>query len=253
MLGSLYLLGVMAQRRPREFGRARDLGAAKADWMPGYARALMLQGQLQVLLDEVQGRRHARCCAACRAAGPAWKRAPGLRQVEDAVAAYDAALVLQSGNPMARLGKAQILLSEKPGGKRRSLRSTSAGRQSQACWKACWRAVICCVACSASTGRQRLCARRRGIANNPRAHVGSALVHIAQRDVAAAKRDLAVLNRITRDLPAVNYLQALVSFQEKDLDRASDELQVLLRAARLTCRHSCCTASLWAQPVHDRG
>ena len=36
---------------------------------------------------------------------------------------------------------------------------------------------------------------------------------------------------VGKGMPAINYLQALVSFREQDFDRAAEELQILLRAA----------------------
>ena len=231
MLGSLQLLGNDGAAAAKEFGRARDLGAAKADWLSGYARALMLQGQFQALLDEVQVDDTLDPMQRAELLALRGNAHLGLRQIEDAVAAYDAALALQGGNPMARLGKAQILLGER--------REEEALAQINEVLVDNPRHAESLLARGDLLRRmQRLDEAASDYAlaavespNNPRAHVGSALVHIAQRDIAAAKEDLAVLNRITRDLPAVNYLQALVSFQEKDFERASDELQVLLRAA----------------------
>ena len=53
MLASLHLRNADGAAAAKEFGRARDLGAANADWLPGYARALTLQGKYRELLSEV--------------------------------------------------------------------------------------------------------------------------------------------------------------------------------------------------------
>ena len=231
MLGTLHLRGNDADAAVKEFERARDLGAAKSDWLPGYAQALMLQGQFQALLDEVQvddSLTEAQRADLLALRGNAHL---ALRQTQAAAAEFAAALALAKTHAPASLGKARILLTEgkdadalerldqilteHPGHVETLLTRGDLLRRVQRLDDA---AADYARATEASP-------------SNPRAHIGLALVHVAQRNVAAAKQDLAALNRLTKDLPAVNYLQALVSFQEGDFDRASEELQVLLRVA----------------------
>ena len=231
LLGSLYLRNGDTAAAVKEYGRARELGAADDLWMRGYARALVLQGSFQQLLDEVRvkpsmpGELRAQLLAMRGNAQIA------LRHIDEGIAEYDAALALEPGNPVARLGKAQIMLGE--------------GREDEAL--AQFNEVLAENPGHVETRLARGDLRRRmhQLADaaadyqraaeedpvNPRARIGLALVHIAQRDIAAAKQDLEALNKIARDVPAVNYLRALVSFQEGDYDRASDELQTLLRVA----------------------
>jgi putative PEP-CTERM system TPR-repeat lipoprotein len=231
LLGSLHLRGSDGAAAAKEFRRARDLGAPASEWLPGYASALLLQGEFASLLEEavvdeglapgLRAELHAMRGNAQLALG----------QVDPAVTEYDAALALDGGNPVARLGKARILLGK--------------GQSEQALEQLdqVLREYPDHVESRLARGDLRRRMQQLGEAEadyrhaveqaptNPRAHVGLALVHIAQRDIEAAKQDLVALNRLTRDLPAVNHLQALVSFQERDFERASEELQVLLRAA----------------------
>lgn len=229
MLGSLYLRSGDAPAAAKEFGRARDLGAPEKQWLPGYARALMLQGKFDDVLKEVtaEGDLDDKQRAELIALRGNANLAKG--QIEDAQGEYDKALVLDRSNPMARLGKAQILLSQK--------QEEEALEQLNKVLLEHPSHVESRLARGDLMRRMRrlddaLVDYKRAIEESPRnarAYIGKALVHIAQRDVEAAKKDVEVLHKIANELPAVNYLQALVSFQEGDYDRASDELQTLLR------------------------
>lgn len=231
MLGTLYLAQNDGPAAAKEFSRARDLGAEPAQWTEGYARALMMQGQFQALLDEV--RDDPALAPALRAEILALRGNAnlGLRQTEAATTEYDAALAIDAGHPMARLGKAQILASQG--------RADDALVELDAVLAANPKHVESLLArADLLRLRQRLDDAAADYARaaaeapaNPRAHIGLALVHIAQRDTAAARQDLAVLDRLAPDLPVVRYLRALTAFQDKNYDQASDELQNLLRIA----------------------
>jgi len=231
MLGELYLRSGDGAAAAKELGRARDLGAEAADWMVDYARALMLQGEFAALLEEVSPADGLSPVVRAEIHAMRGDANLALRRMDPAIAEYDAALALESGNPTARLGKARIMLAEgqaEPALQQLDevlrehpdhvasllLRGDLRRRQQQL---------------SDAEADYRDAADKAP--TNPRAHIGLALVHIAQQNIEAAKQDLATLNQLTRDLPAVNYLQALVSFQERDFDRASEELQILLRNA----------------------
>lgn len=231
LLGSLHLRNADGAAAAKELGRARDLGATAEQWMPGYARAMTLQGEFRKMLEEVEvggtmsGKVRAEVLALRGNAHLA------LGAVEEAAAEYDRALEVDTGNPMARLGKAQLLLlARKDDEALNHLNQVLAANPGHVESRLVRGDLL--------RRLQRLddaeidySRAAKEAPNNPRAHIGLALVHVAQRNVEAAKKDLAVLNRVAKNLPAVNYLQALVSFQEADYGRASDELQVLLRVA----------------------
>ena len=231
MLGSLYLRTADGAAAAKEFGRARDLGANNGKWMPGYAKALILNGEYQAVLDEIEvddslGKAQQAEMRALRGNANL-----ALRRIDQAVQEYDAALLVDGGNPMARLGKAQILIAN--------------GKNDEALEQLNQVLVEHPGHVEVRLARGDILRRKQKIDDaqvdyeravkeapaNPRGHIGLAMVHIAKRDVAAAKKELATINKLTRNLPAVSYLQALVSFQEKDYERASDELQALLRVA----------------------
>ncbi|MCB1790776.1 MAG: PEP-CTERM system TPR-repeat protein PrsT, partial [Gammaproteobacteria bacterium] len=231
-LGTLHLRNADGAAAAKEFSRARELGALADLWMLGYARALVLQGEFRQLLEETSPDADLPDLQKAELLALRGNAHLALREVDAAVKEYDAALELQSGNAMARLGKAQVLLAanhedealeqlnevlaEDPGHVESRLVRGDLLRRMQ----------------RLDDARVDYERAAKDAPNNPRAHIGLALVHIVQRDVDAAKRDLEVLDRITKGtLPALNYLRALVSFQEGDYGRASDELQSLLRVA----------------------
>lgn len=231
MLGTLHLRSNDSAAAAKEFARARDLGADKGAWMPGYAQALLLQGRYQDLLDEVEvgegiGVEQRAVLLALRGNANL-----ALRRMDAAAADYDAALALAPDQPIAGLGRARILLAG--GEDEEALQQLDSLLQShpEHVESLLVRGDLMRRLRRLDDAAADYAQAARVAPANPRAHLGLALVHVAQRDIAAAKQDLAALNRLTRDLPAVNYLQALVSFQEGDLTRASDELQVLLRVA----------------------
>lgn len=231
MLGSLHLRGGDGAAAAKEFGRARELGAAKEKWLPGYARALMLQGDFQAILDEVQVDESLPVPQRAELLAMRGNAYMAMRQTEAAIGEYDAALTLESGNPAARLGKARILLTtgqeeqamdelnqillEHPGHVESRLARGDLRRRMQRLE-------------DAETDYKRAA---QEAPMNARARIGLALVHIAQRNLPAAKEDLEAVKQLAKGLPALNYLKALVFFQEGDYDRTSDELQTVLRAA----------------------
>jgi putative PEP-CTERM system TPR-repeat lipoprotein len=231
MLASLHLRNADGAAAAKEFSRARDLGAAYAEWLPGYARALMLQGKYRELLSEVVVEETLPLQTRAELLALRGFAHLVLRETDAAVIEYDAALALDSGNPTARLGKAQILLQS--GEDQQALEQLD-----QVLLDHPGHVESLLVRGDLLRRLQRLDDAAADYARavqaapaNPRPHIGLALIHISQRDTAAARQDLAALNRLAPNLPAGNYLQALLSFQEKDYDRASDELQRLLRVA----------------------
>ncbi|MGB5494785.1 MAG: XrtA/PEP-CTERM system TPR-repeat protein PrsT, partial [Sedimenticolaceae bacterium] len=231
MLAGLYLRNGDGASAAKEYRRARALDAANAGWLPGYARALMLQGAYRELLTEVEADEALPPEARAELLALRGHANLALRQIDAAVIEYDAALALDSGNPAARLGKAQILLLngedqqaveqldnillDHPGHVQSLLARGDLLRRLKRIEEA-------------ETDYARVLEEAPA---NPRARIGLALIHLSQRDTAAARQDLDALNRLAPNLPAGTYLQALLSFQEKDYDRASDELQRLLGSA----------------------
>ena len=231
MLGSLYLRTGESAAAVKEFGRARDLGAAQEKWLPGYARALILDGRFDDVIETVQADESLPDEQRAELLALRGNALLATRQTEAAVAEYEAAVAVDPGNAVARLGKAQILLSR--------------NEQQQALEELNRVLLEHPRHVESRLARGDLLRRMNRLDNaaedyqraaqeapqNSRAHIGLALIHIAQRNVPAAKKDLERIYALAPRLPALNYLQALVSFQEQDYERASDELQTVLRAA----------------------
>jgi len=231
MLGALHLRSNDGAAAAKEFGRARDLGAPKDQWLPGYARALMLQGEFQAMLDQVEIDDSLNTEQQADLLALRGNAHLALRQVDAATTEYDAALQLQGGNPTARLGKAQILLNQGQDSEALEQLDQVLAEHPEHVESRLARGDLRRRMQRLDEAADDYAQAAQAAPANPRAYLGLALVHIAQRDIASAKQDLAALNKLTRELPAVNYLQALVSFQEGDYARASDELQLLLRVA----------------------
>lgn len=231
LLGEMHIKRADGAAAAKEFRRARDLGAPDDAWMLGYAQALALQNDYKTLLDEIvpgDG-----LAVEIRAALLAMRgnASLALGDPDAATQAYDAALATDPENLTAQLGKAQILLTER--------RDDEALIQLNRVLDAHPDHVPTRIARGDLFRRQQKLDEAQQdyeraaelAANDARVYTGLTLVRIARGDIEGAKNSLASLNRVGKGLPAVHYLQALVSFQDRDFDRASDELQLLLRAA----------------------
>lgn len=231
LLGSLHLKAADGAAAAKELGRARDLGAAPSDWLVGYAQALILQSAFDQLLDEVAVDETLDSARQAEIHAIRGNAHLALRDTANAAAAYDAALALEPGNPLASLGRAQIRLAENDlEGAKQLLDAVIAGHPRHV--------ETHLVRGDLNRRLQQLDAAQADYAvaaaeapNNPRAQLGLALVYLAQRDTEAAGRAVATLRKLMPTLPAVNYLQGLLSFQQGDLDQAAAALQVLLRSA----------------------
>jgi putative PEP-CTERM system TPR-repeat lipoprotein len=231
MLGELHLQRADGAAAAKEYRRARDLGAPSSDWMIGYARALLMQGEFETLLAEIEPASD--MPAEMNSMLQALRGNAFLAQgdVAAATAAYDAALVSDAENLTAQLGKAQILLTERRLDDALTRLDAVLATHPDHAQSRLARADI-------YRGQQRFDEAiqdyeiaAKGAPNDPRVYTGLALVHIATRNMEEANKALTSLRRVGKGLPAINYLQALVSFQEQDFDRAAEELQLLLRAA----------------------
>lgn len=231
LLGGLHLRAADGAAAGKEFRRARDLGAPASDWLAGYARALMLQGEFTRLLDEVAVDERLDAPRQAEIHAIRGNAQLALRQGAAAGASYDAALALDPGNPMASLGKAQIRLGEGDvEGAKNQLDAVIAAHPQHVETRLV-RGDLNRRLRQLEAAATDYAAAAAAAPNNPRAQIGLALVHLAQRDTDAARQAVTTLRRLAPALPALNYLQALLSFQDGDLDRASDELQTLLRSA----------------------
>ena len=230
-LGEIQLRMNDAPSAAKEFGRARDLGAPKSQWMLGYVRAQMLQRDFRAAADAVDIDDSLAPAMQAELLALRGNSLLALEESASAVADFDAALQKQPGNPSAGLGKARVLIGE----------DNTAGalellNQVLAVYPRHYESLV--TRGNLLRGMQQLDAAGADFAtaievspNDPRGYVGAAFANVARSDMPAAKQNLADLRRLANGLPAINYLQALVSFQERDLDRATDELQLLLRAA----------------------
>jgi putative PEP-CTERM system TPR-repeat lipoprotein len=229
-LGALQLQLGDGAAAEKEFGRARDLGAAKSKWMLGFVKALQLQNDQQRIVDVVELDGTLSPEDQAELLGLRGAAQLSLGNVDAAAADFDVAVKKDPGSPTANLGKAQILLGQK--------RLDEALYQLDQVLLAnpdhyatlIARGNLLRAMLKFDRAAADFAAAAAVAPNDPRAHVGAAFVYTAQRKLPEAKASLARLRAVSSGLPILHYLQALVSYQEQDYGRASDELQVFLRA-----------------------
>jgi putative PEP-CTERM system TPR-repeat lipoprotein len=230
-LGSLRLRTNDGPSAAKEFGRARDLGAPKSQWMLGYVRALAMQQDFRGIVDAVQI--DDTLSAEDAAELLAWRGNAylALDNTGAAVNDYDAALARQPGNPTASLGKVRVLLEDARREEATQLLDRVIAANPQHYESLVTRGDLLRTEGRLDEAARDFQSAKEANPNDPRADIGLAFVHVAKGDQEAAQEAIDSLRRIVRDLPVTNYLQALVAYRNGDLDTASDQLQVLLRAA----------------------
>jgi putative PEP-CTERM system TPR-repeat lipoprotein len=215
----------------KEFARMRDLGAPSAEWAPGYARALLLQGESERLLDEVPLDESLEAAQEADIVALRGHAHLALGDTDAAAAAFDQALALDPENAMAGVGGARakaaagnvegalsqldnVLVAHPDSVEARLLRAELKRRERDfEAAMADYRAVI------------------EVLPNSVPASTGLALAQLANRDMDGARETVKHLGQIAPGVPMVSYLKAVVAFQERDLDRAAESLQLVLRSA----------------------
>jgi len=231
VLGLVYLGAGDAQSAEKELSRARRLGLPKQQWLVALGQALMMQKNYQDILEQIEpddGMQPEQHATALAIRGNAYI---GLGDQAGAVQAYDQALEIQHSNPLARLGKARLLLQQ--------------GKVDEAVQQ--FTEVLVDYPEHAETrlargdlyrgqGKHKEAIEDFNVViekapHDTRGYVGRALANIAMGQQDEAKPDIKVLRKRAGGLPITHYLAALVAFQEQDFGKASDELQLVLRSA----------------------
>ena len=231
LLGTLYLGSGDAAGAQKEFERARRLGAPKQAWMVGLGQALIMQKDYDGILEQIQpdesmvAEQHATALAI---RGNAYV-ASGDR--ESAVGAYDQALVVQKSNPLARLGKARLLLAENKVSEAVEQFTEVLADYPDHVETRLARGELYRVEKKLKESIEDFSVAIEKAPHEVRGYVGRALANIALGAGSEAKADIAELSRRAKDLPVTHYLAALVAFQEADHEKAGEELQYVLRAA----------------------
>ena len=231
ILGMVYLKTGDAAGAAKELARAGRLGMPKQKWLVGLGQALIMQKDYRGVLEQIEPDESMEAEQRATALAIRGNAYIGLGDRASATAAYEEALAVQKSNPLARLGKARLLLQE--------------GELDQAVQQ--FTEVLVDYPEHAET----LLARgdlyrgqgkyQEAIADfdvvieqaphDVRAYIGRALANVALGKREEARKDIDVLNKRADQLPITHYLAALVAFQDQDFDKASRELQLVLRSA----------------------
>ncbi|MEJ2576127.1 MAG: PEP-CTERM system TPR-repeat protein PrsT [Gammaproteobacteria bacterium] len=230
LLANSYLSLGDAAAAAKEFDRAAQLGAEAARWMPGYARAVLVQGDYAALLERVRP----------DAGMPAEQQADLLalrghallaeQQPDAAREAYEAALAQQPDNAQARLGTVRVLLLED---RREAARTElDALLQDQ---PGLGEALVLRGELLRQSGQLDAAAADFARAveaspNNLRAYLGVGLVAVAQRRPDDALAAVEAVRSRFGNVAFAGYLHALAAFQKGQLDVAAEQLQLVLRA-----------------------
>jgi putative PEP-CTERM system TPR-repeat lipoprotein len=231
VLGMVYLRTGDADGAAKELARAGRLGMPKQKWLVGLGQALIMQKDFRGILEQIQPDESMEAEQRATALAIRGNAYIGLGDRASASAAYEEALAVQKSNPLARPGKAPLLLQE--------------GEVDQAVQQ--FTEVLADYPEHAETRLARGDLYRgqgkyqEAIADfdvvieqapqDVRAYIGRGLANIALGKKEEAREDIQVLTKRAEELPITHYLAALVAFQDQDFDKASQELQLVLRSA----------------------
>lgn len=231
LLGSLYLASGDAPSAQKELDRAARLGAPKEEWMVGLGQALMMQNDFDGVLnsmvpDDSMSIESRGTVLAMR--GNAYV---GMGNETMAVEAFDQALAVHPSNPLARLGKARLLLEDS--------REDEAAQQFSEVLNEYPNHVQTRLARGnlyRSQGKLKEAIADFGVVvkqapHEVRGYIGRALSYIQMGEDDKAVKDVKQLQRRARKAPITNYLQGLLAFNKQDYGTASEELQEVLRDA----------------------
>ncbi|MCP5155466.1 MAG: PEP-CTERM system TPR-repeat protein PrsT [Ectothiorhodospiraceae bacterium] len=227
LLGRVYLTAGNGAAAQKELERARELGHADTRLGLDIARALLLQGRFQTALDAAQ--------TATDASGAEWRvvageAALGLQRVDEAKAAFEAALAVDPTLGQARRGLARVRLANgDTDAAQRELEEALASSEREAdTWV---------LKGELELSLQRFEAAKASfekvlelVADSPIGHIGVARAALGLQDPDAADRHLSALDKALAKDPRVTYLRALVARQRNQLEVALEALRDTLAA-----------------------
>lgn len=231
LLGQSYILtgdGVAAEK---ELTRARELGAARADWVVPLAKSLLLQGQTDRLLKEVK--LEADDPPAVRSGLLALQGLAelGANRIDSASTKLNEALSLQADNVEALLGLVRILGMQQH-------YPEAEQRVEQVLAKMPDNAEALLMKAELARLQKRLPDAIAGftqiIDRRPRdlrALLGRAEAELEAGEFDKALADANAVRNIRSDLPQANFVRARALLQKKDFTGARDALQDVLRFA----------------------
>lgn len=231
MLGNLYLRMNNAEGAEKELSRAGRLGAPKDEWMVGLAQAKLMRQDFKGLLEEIHPDQTMSKVNRATVIAMRGNAHIAQKNQEEAALAYDEALGVHPSNPMARLGKARLLVSEQKFDEAAAqftevLKEYPDHVETRLARGDLYRGLK-----KSDDAIADYAEAIRLAPNNIRGYMGRALSLIEQQKLDEAEKDVNLLAKRAAKLPISSYLRGLLAFQRKDFDTASEHLQLVLRAS----------------------
>ncbi len=226
MLGQLYMESGDVLSAEKESRRALELGINPGEVMPLLARALLLQGQYNKVLDEIKADEQQPGLLALRG-----HALVGLNRAGEAATLFEHILVRHPDNPAALLGQVRLALrDDKPDAALAMVERALARSPDEV---DAWRQKGDILRLQGKNP-EALAAYQKVLKLHPaqvQAHVDIASLHIQAGKLDEARAELDIARRVASNNLMLLYTQALLEFREGKLPAAQEHLQQVLRAA----------------------
>lgn len=231
LLGEAYLRVNDAPGAEKEFDRAAQLGAEPSQWMPGLARALLMQGKYDALLERATPDESLppsmRASLLALRGQALWAKG----EHQQAIAEYEAADLLDPANVQVQLGRIVMLMQRREFQQALAIAAQAAADHPDNPEVQLAKAELHRQLKQLAEAESHFQRAVELAGNNPRGYVGLGLVHLAQGKPDAALQDVQALRKRFPEQPLASYIHALAAYQKQDLDTAAEQLQLVLRAA----------------------
>lgn len=228
LLGHLYLQLKEGAAAEKELRRASELGADPDLWRLDLAEAMVLQGKFSEVLENLDQPPAPSAEEQSRAMALRGQAHLGLRQLEDAAAAFKEAIRLDASNEPAAMGEILLALAKKELDRAKSLTDMVLARFPQNVDALLIRAELHRKDKETAEAAKKFAQIMELEPENFHALLGHATTMIAAGDVEQAKADLDLVDKIQKNLIMGHYLRGVIAFQEQAWETASEHLQKVL-------------------------
>jgi len=231
LLGESYLKLGDGSSAVKELEKARDLHLSEERWIVPLSRAYLIKGDVEQVLEKTEI--NSALSTELRAELLALKGVALLSKGEKEQAAdkFNSALLLNSESPEALLGLARISFQDKAFDKAKERASLVLAFDSEN------------VAALLMLGEAERLSGQNDQAlehfnevlklnkDNLQGRIARATTYISKGDLTSAQKDIDLLKKTYGEMPFVEYLNAVVAFQNKELQQAEDSLVKVLNVA----------------------
>lgn len=229
MLGTIYSQQRNWPAAEKELGRAGQLGAEPKTWLLGYGRALLMQNRYLDVLEQVVATDDMEPAVKANLLALRGLAHHGRGDTAQAAAEFEAALQLQADNPMARIGRARLLVED--GKQDEALEQLNAliAQHPKNVEALLLRAELLRQVKKYELAKADFDTLVEVSPNLVQAQAGLGLTLIAMGKAEEAMTNVKAIRRVSKEAPIASYLHALVAFQKQDFATAADQLQQVLR------------------------